>query len=390
METSPPDVHPFRRPADGGALARYWDRMGGGSLTVSLLMHGFFAILALMLIWRTQQSLPAVPGGFTSGGGGGSQGETKARQLQMKMRVGHAPAMRLAAAAPAAVSLPDAVAAAMPVNHLAAASGQMSGTPGRGGGFGACCGSGRNGGEGPGDGPGSLRGLTPAFLGLLSSGDNIIFCIDTSGSMRTNLKAGGIAAVRRELKRVITGLPEKSRFNLICFGISGDLFKDVSVPATAANKQEAIRFLEGYYGGAAFGRTRTETFGRAGVDGEGISYRPLLPADVKELEGTEGGSRIDLAMVAAFERKPSTIYVLSDGAPGTRIPGADGPMDKGLLIDLIHSKYRVLMGPAAPLNVNTISIHTGDAEGEEGRIFLASLARRFGGKHVSLKPDKLQ
>jgi hypothetical protein len=110
---------------------------------------------------------------------------------------------------------------------------------------------------------------------------------------------------------------------------------------------------------------------------------------VKELAGTEGGSRIDLAMVAAFERKPSTIFVLSDGAPGTKRPGDDAPMDKDDLIDLIHEKYKVIMGTTAKLQVNTISIKSDSADGKEGEKFMGKLARKFGGKHKEVKPDKI-
>ncbi|HEX2747663.1 MAG TPA: hypothetical protein VHM91_06675, partial [Verrucomicrobiales bacterium] len=31
----------------------YWYRIGGGSLTVSLIVHGVFVIIALLIIWRT-------------------------------------------------------------------------------------------------------------------------------------------------------------------------------------------------------------------------------------------------------------------------------------------------------------------------------------------------
>ena len=380
-------------PATKGPFARYWDKVGGGSFTISIIIHALFVVVALLIIWRTQSNTDPENIEFLSGGGGGTEGNTQINQKKQRMMVNRAPAMKIAAAATnGAISIPDTQSTIADMSNLVANSGMMSGTPGSGGGFGGGKGTGRGTGTGAGFGPGSGAGFTASFLGLVSSGNNIIFCIDTSGSMRTNLKPEGIGAVRRELKRVITGLPANTNFNLICFGTSGDVFKEKSVPATTENKNEATVFLEGYYGGgsADFGRTRTEKYGRKGEDSQGIKYIPLESSDVKELAGTEGGSRIDLAMVAAFERKPSTIYVLSDGAPGTKDPKDDGPMDKRKLIDLIHEKYKTIMGSTSKLQVNTISIFTGDAEGKEGEKFLKDLARKFDGKHSTVKPDKLK
>lgn len=379
-------------PVKKTGFARYWEKMGGGSFTISVIVHVLFVVIALLIIWRTQTNTDPENIEFLSGGGGGTEGNTQINQKKQRMMVNRAPAMKLASVSASAISIPDTQSTIADMSNLAVTSGMMSGTPGSGGGFGGGKGTGHGPGTGAGFGPGSGAGFTASFLGMISSGNNIIFCIDTSGSMRTNLKPEGIAAVRRELKNVITGLQPNTNFNLICFGTTGDIFKEKSVPATTENKNEAIRFLEGYYGGGSsdFGRTRTEKYGRKGEDSQGIKYVPLQPGDVKELAGTEGGSRIDLAMVAAFERKPSTIYVLSDGAPGTKDPKDDGPMDKRKLIDLIHDKYKVIMGSTGKLQVNTISIETGDAGGEEGEKFLRDLARKFGGKHNVVKPNKLK
>ncbi len=379
-------------PAPKGPFARYWERVGGGSFTISVLVHALFAVIALLIIWRTQVGGDPENIDFLSGGGGGTDGNTQIQKQKQRMMVNRAPAMKLSSAAPSSISIPNTQSTIQDFSNIAVTSGMMSGTPGTGGGFGGGNGTGRGPGTGPGVGPGSGAGFTANFLGLISSGNNIIFCIDTSGSMRTNLKPEGIATVRRELKAVIMAMPERTNFNLICFGTSGDIFKPKSVPASKEHKNEAVRFLEGYYGGGSgdFGRTRTEKYGRAGKDNQGIDYVPLEPNDVKELAGTEGGSRIDLAMVAAFERKPTTLYVLSDGAPGTKDPKEDKPMDKDDLIKLIHGKYKTIMGTTSKLTVNTISIYSDSAEGQEGEKFLRKLARAFDGKHKEVKPDKLK
>ena len=372
------------------AMGRYWEKVGGGSFTISILVHAAIALLAVLLVWRTAVDEKPENIDFLSGGGGGSQGETKINQKKQRMMVNKTPAVKLSSAASSNISLPDTNSTLADMSALSKASGMMSGTPGSGGGIGGGKGGGKGPGNGMGFGPGSGIGFTANFLGIKAGGNNFIFCIDTSGSMRTNLKAEGIDALLKELTKVITELPASVNFNLICFGANGDIFKEKSVPASNETKKEALAFLSGYYGKGStdFGRTRTEKFGPKGVDDQGVKYIPLMPNDVKELAGTGGSSRIDLAMVAAFERKPSTIFVLSDGAPGTQKKGEATPMDKDDLIKLIHEKYKLIMG-SAKLDVFTITIDGGDAGGKEGQKFMSSLARKFGGKYKEVKASKL-
>lgn len=380
------------QPAPKGPFARYWERVGGGSFTVSLMLHIAFILIAIFfLVWQSTKTVDRGEIDFLSGGGGGTEGNTQINKQKQRMMMNRAPAVKLSAAATSNISIPNTT-STLTTSNFAITSGQMSGTPGSGGGFGGGRGRGRGTGIGDGVGPGMGPGFVASFLGMVSNGNNIIFCIDTSGSMRTNLDSNGIGAIRREFKNVVNSLPPATNFNVICFGHNGDIFKPKSVAATQDNKNEVLRWFEGYYGGASadFGRTRTEKYQRAGKDSQGIEYVPLEPNDVKELAGTEGGSRIDLAMVAAFERKPTTIYVISDGAPGTKLSSDDGPMDKDKLIKLIVEKQKSLMGSTGKLAVNTISIESDTPEGKEGEKFMGKLARAFDGKHKKVDPKKLK
>lgn len=390
MATDPDTVEEYpedEAPPPKGAFARYWERVGGGSFSISVLVHAMFVVVALLIVWKMQSGEDPEKIDFLSGGGGGTEGNTKINQKKQRMMVNRAPAIKLSSASLSNISIPDTKNTLTDFSNLTVTSGMMSGTPGAGGGFGGGVGTGYGKGFGSGMGPGLSPGFTASFLGMLSSGNNIIFCLDTSGSMRGNLKPEGIAMLRREMKRVISSLQPTTTFNLICFGQNGDIFKPKSVPASKENQNEVMVFLEGYYGGgsADFGRTRTEKYGRDGKDSQGIAYVPLMPEDVKELAGTEGGSRIDLAMVAAFERKPTTLFVLSDGAPGTKKTGDDKPMDKDELIKLIVEKYKAIMGTAAKLTVNTINIESDTEEGKEGEKFMRKLAHAFGGKHKEVR-----
>ncbi len=371
----------------GGGLAGLWKRVGGGSFTVSLIVHGLLVLVAGSIIWQ-QATKKEEEVSFLSGGGGG-QGERTRKMRPMQLK---SPTVKLSAATGGSISLPDTSSTLADMGSMTLTN-TMSGTPGSGGGWGGGSGGGNGLGIGKGMGPGKGIGFTASFLGIKAVGNNFIFCIDTSGSMRTNLQAGGIETLRKELKKVISELPSTVNFNIICFGQMGDLFKDNSVAATPEHKAEAVLFLGGYYGGSGaaggdFGRTRTEKFGTKGVDAAGVKYTPLKPDDVKELAGTEGSSRIDLAMVAAFERKPSTLFVLSDGAPGTKKKGEEGTMKPDDLIDLVHEKYvKILQN--APLEVLTITIDGGDAGAVEGNRFMTQLSRKFKGKHKEIKAKNL-
>lgn len=379
------------QPAPKGPFARYWEKMGGGSFTISLIIHIAFVLIAIFLIFFQYKNVLEKPDpDFLSGGGGGTEGNTQVNKQKQKMMMNRAPAVKLSSAAQSNISIPNTT-STLTTSTFAVTSGQMSGTPGSGGGIGGGIGRGHGKGIGDGWGPGKGAGFVANFMGTASTGSNIIFCIDTSGSMRVNLSPQGIQTLRTELEKVIRSLPPTISFNLICFGTNGDIFKKKSVLATQENKSEAFAFLAGYYGGSGdFGRTRTERYGRAGKDGSGIEYVPLESDDIEELKGTEGGSRIDLAMVAAFERAPSTIYVLSDGAPGTKDPKSNSPMDKDDIIKLIHKKFGEIMGSNAKITLNTITIESDTEEGREGEQFMGKLARKFGGKYKKVDIRKVK
>ena len=64
-----------------------------------------------------------------------------------------------------------------------------------------------------------------------------------------------------------------------------------------------------------FDRTRTSEWGSKGTDNNGIKYTPISPGSVQALAGTSGSSRMDLALVAAFFQKPTSVFLIADGEP---------------------------------------------------------------------------
>lgn len=233
----------------------------------------------------------------------------------------------------------------------------------------------------------NVRPIT--FFGAASAGDNIIFCINTGGAIRTLTGPEGVHAIRKELKTAITAMPPEMKFNVICFNGYGDIFKPESVPATDEAKNEAITFLAGYYGGTAgFSRTRTERYGRAGKDEEGIAYVPLMPEDVKEIESAEGAGRLDLALAAAFHRRATTIYLLQDTVPAPQKKGAGVAINPDDLIFSLQNAWKKIGGENAKVVVHTSSVYTAQPP-REISVFLTKLANKFTGKYRAVKPKKL-
>ncbi len=357
---TPADSFEISLPSGGQRLRTYLQLMGAGSLTLSILLHAVGLLLFSMFVWSKAKPTPPEPYLFVSHGSVSNGPNNLQEKAQQKLHQSHTTAR--GCFCPIAVNLPDIPS---PTTLGALNTFPSLGSTGLGVGNGLL----GRGHEGKcGIGPDLQNGkLAPTFLHLPAVGNAIIFVIDTSGSMVTNCGPAGIAAIRRELEIAIMGLPGTSRFNLICFGQDADLFQPECVTASSAQKLAALEFFKFYYQGA---RTRTEKFGKAGKDSEGTNYLPVKAADVSGMEGTAGGSRMDLALAKAFSMQASTIFLLSDGEPGTSRDGK--AIEKQ---DLLQFMVRTAhTAHAEKTIVNTIAVN------EEARPFLKKIAQRFSGK----------
>ncbi|MGK0186980.1 MAG: hypothetical protein ACI9R3_002765 [Verrucomicrobiales bacterium] len=221
------------------------------------------------------------------------------------------------------------------------------------------------------------------FMGLQGGGKNIILVIDTSSSMPRNCGEDGIAAIRKEINKTINSFTGKTFFNIICYANDADAFRKESVPATKDNIKAALKFMDPYFDRERMPRTRTQSFGGdpdGAEDPWGIPYFPIYPDDIEGLEGTSGGSRIELGLVAAMERLPSTIFVLSDGDPNTR--NADGKVPQEDLIKLVEENHKRLY-TGRRLVINTLSIR------DLGEKFLKEISKTFKGRHRRIDPARL-
>ena len=122
-------------PQQKGPFARYWDRIGGGSFTISLLVHAAFVVIAFLIIWRTNTEKDPENIEFLSGGGGGTDGNTQIHEKKQRMMVNRAPAVKLSSMATSNITIPDTQSTLTNMSIASVTGGMMSGTPGTGGGF---------------------------------------------------------------------------------------------------------------------------------------------------------------------------------------------------------------------------------------------------------------
>lgn len=219
-----------------------------------------------------------------------------------------------------------------------------------------------------------------SFFGTSGGGRNIVIVIDTSTSMIGNCGRDGCDAIIKEVNRTVSKLTPGTKFNLICFGNDADALTQKGLKVGGDSQAKAKKFMADYFKNDVWTRTRTSKYGKKGKDNKGVPYHPIMPDDVKSLSGTSGGSRMDLALVAAFEQKPATIFLIADGEPGTQRKGKK--LEQPDLIKLIAKEAKRAYGKGSLPTVNAISVK------DQGEKMLRAIAKEFKGKYKSIDPAK--
>ena len=152
--------------------------------------------------------------------------------------------------------------------------------------------------------PGTRGGGKPStvnFFGAKGEGTNVYFVVDVSDSMVETDKGGidGYKNLKEKLGQMIQSLAPETNFNVVFYGDTVDLFSPESVPATPENQKAARDFLPKYM---------------ASTSQRGNILRNFKPK-IATLPSNGGTSRMDLGLVAAFEGRADTIFVLTDGKP---------------------------------------------------------------------------
>jgi len=158
------DYDHIPEPPSREAQLPWHKRIGGGALTLSLLVHAIFIILAIFVFYRFVKPPESPPPDFSGagGGGGGNEGQTANKvQTQMRRAITSAATRRVAANTTSDFTLPESTetltAPALPSTDNLMSSGSGGGG---GGGHGGGLGSGIGRGNGPGVGPGTGVGFS--------------------------------------------------------------------------------------------------------------------------------------------------------------------------------------------------------------------------------------
>ena len=174
------------------------------------------------------------------------------------------------------------------------------------------------------------------FFGIQSSGENIVFIVDVAKSMLEPSRGDvwGFSRVKEEIGTMIDQLSPGTLFNIYTYERGLDVFSNSPIAATNANKQKAKDWFNQYWaydGPRIVGHqgTRLNNYKPQFTDAMPIRrevYRVKQDADSSyvELEPLPperwggGSSRLDLALLAAFENRADTIFVITDGTPSVQ------------------------------------------------------------------------
>ncbi len=199
-----PSIAPARKV---NPLVRMWRQVGGGSLTLSLLIHAGIVLAAGLIVFTTalqEKQVDFLPGGGSQQGADASSALShKIQQKKRSILKKSMPKQRLISTSMnAAVSLPDAPPDLLDVPDVSSLLGG-GGKIGGGGGFGR---SGSGGGFGNGTGMGGMSGMTfkPLMMFGMELKDTrkIAVVMDISRSMTKYLPI-----VAKELDKVARGSP---------------------------------------------------------------------------------------------------------------------------------------------------------------------------------------
>ncbi len=152
------------------------------------------------------------------------------------------------------------------------------------------------------------------FFGLKSQAERIVLIVDVAESMAEPERGDypGFQRVKDEFAKVINGLNPATVFNVVAFERSVNTFSQNLVPATPNNKEQAIDWLQPYY--AFQGTELTGLNGTRKRESPEINFEPVTYTAHRY----GGTSRMDEALVFAFQQKPQAIFMITDGTPNIR------------------------------------------------------------------------
>ncbi len=213
----------------------YLRRLGGGSLTLSLLVHAILILVAFFLVkFAVEQKKEEVVDFLPGGGGGGKSNQAKVSAKRKSVSM-NSPVSRIVSVSPTStVTLPD-----VPTSNMSASlSGfAMPSAGGMGGGEGGLNGSGKGGLMGNGFGKGVGPGVGAAFVAMFGKkldSRRLAVVLDVSKSMHPF-----IPTVVKEANKISGGCPI-----MMFYGCGLQTPKDRSIERKRSDKASGRDFEE--------------------------------------------------------------------------------------------------------------------------------------------------
>lgn len=172
----------------------------------------------------------------------------------------------------------------------------------------------------------SSQASSVSFLGITEEASRFVIIVDTSSSVLNSVTAAGssMESIRDEAKKMVRKLNANTLFGFIQHSRNYDPFQNSLIPATVANKERALTWLD----------TRFRT------DGSGSGWRSGPP-----VEGDMNG--ILTILNFAFEMQPDVIFLISDGGYfASRLDGGQRPVPIDDVLRLIRDRQKQLPADA--------------------------------------------
>ncbi len=334
----------------------YWRRLGGGSLTISIVVHAIFLAIGLYWIFAVIPPPPEKVVDFKPSGGGGNPNANKSQQKKQQQMVKSNVSRVAAKDAVSSFTLPDPEANSNMSKLGALGAGGMQGMGGSGSGGGQ--GSGIGTGFGSGIGDGMAKGAPPVFFGMEMRAQRVAYVIDFSQSMRAD---GRDVLMREELSRSVKALPDKTKYQLIFFSGPAWVAGDEVVGNTVKHKGKDYKWSSK----SLWEWVPEGTMMKAEWEESSEAQRKKSMSLIKNTElvgGTDWESPLIMAM--NMEPPPEQIFFMTDGAMENR--------DMQRLVRGLVAKAK-----AKNIKINTVNMMVPQKEAIEA---MDDLASKTGGK----------
>lgn len=336
----------------------YWRRLGGGSLSISIIVHAIFLAIGLVWIFNVIEPPPEKKVDFKPSGGGGNPAANKSQQKKQAQMMKNNVTRVAARDVSSTFTLPDPET----TNNMSAlgalGAGGMQGMGGSGSGGGQ--GSGIGTGFGSGMGDGKNIGGPAVFFGMEMRAQRIAYVIDFSQSMRAD---GRDVLMREELSKSVKGLPDKTKYQLIFFSgpvwVAGDEVSSNTVKHKGKDYKWTSKSLWEWLPEGPMMKPDW-------IDSsEGERKKSLnLIKNTELVGGTDWESPLEMAM--NMDPAPETIFFMTDGAMENR--------DMERLVRGLAAKAK-----SKNIKINTVNMMVPD---ESANKAMGDLASRTGGKYT--------